>query len=66
MTWNSFGKTVESLAALACAGLLIAVPLIYATFIRKNFEILEQKEFKEKYGEFYNGLDLSRGRMVLL
>jgi len=40
--------------------------LFIATFVRKNFEILEEKEFKETYGEFYNGLDLSRGRMVLL
>jgi len=66
MAWNSFGNTVESLAALACAGLLIAVPLFIATFINKNFEHLEEKEFKEKYGMFYNELDLSRGRMVLL
>ena len=43
MEWNSVGKTVQSLSALACAGLLIAVPLFIATFIRKNFEILEEK-----------------------
>ena len=46
--------------------LLIILPVVLIIKLSLNFEMLETKNYKEKYSEFYKTLDLKKGRSVFL
>jgi len=60
LTWSSYGETIQSLATLSCLVLLVATPLFLLTFLRNRFESLQEREFRQKYGQFYKSLNLQQ------
>jgi len=66
LAWGSFGEVVQSLSALGFTALIISAPLFVGIYLNSMFDYLQNEEVVEKYGQFYVGLNLEQGRLVLL
>ena len=66
LAWGSLGEVVQSLSALGFTALIISAPLFVGIYLNSMFDYLQNEEVVEKYGQFYVGLNLEQGRLVLL
>ena len=55
---DSFGQTIMSMVAVFFFAVVIGFPWTFYIILKKNFNILHEKNFEQKYGAFYEDLDL--------
>ena len=66
MAWGSTGVIIQnSFAILFCCGCII-LPIWIISKLTKKFDRLESLKYKIKFGDFYEELDLERGKKVFL
>ena len=66
LTFDSKCEIVNSALTYTFTALSIVLPLIICTFLLVKLPALETSAMKNKYGELIEGLDLTRGRIVIL
>ena len=54
----SYGLIINNIYLIFCSLLVLAFPAWLLYFLRKNYEKLEEEEFKGKYENAYKGIDL--------
>jgi len=66
LKFDSFGEKVESwMTIVSMAGYLL-IPAIAIIQLLRNFDLAEEKGFKNRFGALYEGLDTRKGRQILL
>jgi len=66
LRWDAANVIFMSSLSILVTLLLLAYPVFFAWKLTKNFDSLDERSFKKKYGKFYEELDLRNGKMVLL
>ena len=64
MKWVGLGEILSSLLTIVFSGILFGYFTFMTYIVFKSFAILE--DLRPKIGSFYNGLNLSRGKSVLI
>ena len=62
----SWGQTVQTIFTISTMTLYLAVSLYAYCKSMKEFESLAEKRMKQQIGAFYEGINLKRGKQVLL
>jgi len=66
LRWDAPNVILMSSLTIFVTLLLLAYTVFFAWKLTKNFDSLDEKDFRQKYGKFYEELDLRNGKMVLL
>ena len=64
--FDSWGGAFQTISALCYSAFYLFLPTSILIFCLARFEHLEKINNKGRIGDFYDGLDLSKGRIVLL
>ena len=63
---DSYGITIQSSACLFFGVIIMVSPGLVLWLTVRNFDQLDKKETKVRYGSIYSDLNLGNGRTVLL
>ena len=64
--FESWGQTIQTIFTLAITTIYLAVPLYAYYKSMTGFEKLTDKEMKQQFGAFYEGINVNCGKKVLL
>jgi len=65
-TFGDSGSRASSISTVVGLILIILLPFFVLYFMHKKFAKLKNKQVKSKFGAMYEGLDLDKGRSVIL
>jgi len=66
LRWDSYGTVIQSLFCLFFAVLAIVGPITLLFIVIRDFDKLDERQMRQKYGAFYEGLRLKAGKKVFL
>jgi len=66
LSWVSYGEITQSVATIFFLVLFIAFPLVESLYLAYRFDDLDDEEMQARHGAFIAGLNLGRGRLVLI
>ena len=64
--YDTPGYRAMSILCILVFTVMLAVPTLFLLMLFVNFDKLGDKDYKRKYGAFYENLNLKAGRIVLL
>ena len=66
MQWNEYGYWIHNLTAICFFMLLIVFPVALILYLSLNMHRLEKPKFESRFGEFYESLNIEKGRIMFL
>lgn len=65
VSFNSYGESIQSLACICFLAIDLILPYIAICYAAKNFELLNTRRIRARFGALYQDLRLSNGIRVL-